>query len=46
MPINVSKQIEAAMERGEFTNLPGKGKPLKLDTNPFLTRKPEWQTDS
>ncbi len=37
MPINVNKQIEEAMERGEFANLPGKGKPLKLDTNPFLT---------
>ena len=37
MPINVSEQIEKAMERGEFTNLPGEGKPLKLDTNPFLT---------
>ena len=37
MPINVNKQIEEAMERGEFSNLPGKGKPLKLDTNPFLT---------
>ena len=37
MPINVNKQIEEAMERGEFTNLPGKGKPLKLDMNPFLT---------
>ena len=37
MPINVSEQIEEAMERGEFRNLPGKGKPLKLDTNPFLT---------
>ena len=37
MPINVNKQIEEAMERGEFTDLPGKGKPLKLDTNPFLT---------
>ena len=37
MPINVSEQIEEAMERGEFKNLPGKGKPLKLDTNPFLT---------
>ena len=37
MPINVNKQIEEAMERGEFTNLPGEGKPLKLDTNPFLT---------
>ena len=37
MPINVNKQIEEAMERGKFTDLPGKGKPLKLDTNPFLT---------
>ena len=37
MPIDVSEQIEEAMERGEFKNLPGKGKPLKLDTNPFLT---------
>lgn len=37
MPINVNKQIEKAMERGEFSNLPGEGKPLKLDTNPFLT---------
>ncbi len=37
MSINVSEQIEEAMERGEFKNLPGKGKPLKLDTNPFLT---------
>ena len=37
MPINVNKQIEEAMERGEFKNLPGEGKPLKLDTNPYLT---------
>ena len=37
MPINVNKQIEEAMERGEFADLPGKGKPLKLDTNPYLT---------
>ncbi len=37
MPINVNKQIEEAMKRGEFANLPGKGKPLKLDTDPFLT---------
>ena len=37
MPINVTEQIEEAMERGEFNNLPGQGKPLKLDTNPFLT---------
>ena len=39
MPINANKQIEKAMERGEFANLPGKGKPLKLDMNPFLTPK-------
>ena len=37
MPINVNKQIEEAMERGEFKNLPGEGRPLKLDTNPYLT---------
>ena len=37
MPISVNKQIEEAMERGEFANLSGKGKPLKLDTNPYLT---------
>ena len=37
MPINVNKQIEEAMERGEFANLPGSGKPLKFDRNPFLT---------
>ena len=37
MPIDVNKQIEEAMERGEFANLPGKGKPLKLNTNPYLT---------
>ena len=37
MPINVNKQIEEAMERGEFANLSGKGKPLKFDTNPYLT---------
>ena len=37
MPINVNKQIEEAMERGEFANLPGRGQPLKFDTNPYLT---------
>lgn len=37
MSINVNKQIKEAMERGKFSNLPGEGKPLKLDTNPFLT---------
>ena len=37
MPINVNKQIKEAMERGEFKNLPGEGKPLQLDTNSYLT---------
>lgn len=37
MPIDVNKQIKEAMDRGEFADLPGKGKPLKLDTNPYLT---------
>ena len=31
----VEKQIQEAMERGEFDNLPGKGKPLDLDINHF-----------
>src|SRR5215831_14294871 len=28
---NVDEKIKAAIERGEFDNLPGKGKPLDLD---------------
>jgi hypothetical protein len=28
---NVDEKIKAAIERGEFDNLPGKGKPLNLD---------------
>lgn len=28
-------QIESALRRGEFNNLPGAGKPLQLDSNPF-----------
>lgn len=31
----VSQQIHEAMERGEFDNLQGAGKPLKLDSNPY-----------
>ena len=31
----VEKQIQEAMERGEFDNLPGKGKPLDLDINHY-----------
>lgn len=29
------RKIQEAVEAGEFDNLPGKGKPLDLDTNPF-----------
>jgi DnaJ family protein C protein 28 len=35
------EQIRKAMEDGQFDNLPGKGKPLKLDDNPF--EDPEWR---
>jgi len=31
----VSQQIREAMERGEFDNLRGFGKPLNLDSNPY-----------
>lgn len=31
----IEKQIRAAQERGEFANLPGAGRPLELDVNPF-----------
>ena len=31
----VEKQIREAMERGDFDDLPGKGKPLELGENPF-----------
>lgn len=30
----ISRQIEEAQRKGAFDNLPGKGKPLKLDLNP------------
>lgn len=33
------QKIREAMERGEFDNLPGKGKPLQLpERNPFIPR--------
>lgn len=31
----VDELIEEAKERGEFDNLPGEGKPLDLDSNPY-----------
>ena len=32
----VDKTIREAIERGDFENLPGKGKPQDLDGNPFV----------
>lgn len=37
----IDQIIQSAMQEGAFDNLPGKGKPLKLDENPHLD--PEWQ---
>jgi hypothetical protein len=34
------KRIQAALERGEFDNLPGQGRPLRWRENPFLPR--DW----
>ncbi len=36
MPYNVTKQIQEAMERGDFKDLPGKGKPQRRDDNPYI----------
>jgi DnaJ family protein C protein 28 len=38
---NVEDQIRRAMEGGKFDNLPGSGKPLRLEENPF--EDPEWR---
>lgn len=38
---SVDQIIEDAMKSGEFDNLPGKGKPLSLDENPYIDQ--EWQ---
>ncbi len=37
----VEEKIQAAIEAGEFDNLPGKGKPLHLEDNPFESE--EWR---
>jgi len=37
----IDEIIQQAMQEGAFDNLPGKGKPLNLDENPFLDQ--EWQ---
>ena len=31
----IEKEIQEAMERGEFSNLPGHGKPIRIESNPF-----------
>ena len=38
MPYNVEKQIQEAMEPGDFENLPGMGKQQALEGNPFVPR--------
>ncbi len=39
--MNIEDQIRRAMEEGQFDNLPGKGKPLKLEENAF--EDPAWR---
>lgn len=41
LPKNVDDQIRKAIEEGAFDDLPGKGKPLDLDENPF--EDPSWR---
>jgi DnaJ family protein C protein 28 len=37
----IEDQIRKAMEAGQFDDLPGKGKPLNLDDNPY--EDPSWR---
>ena len=37
----INRQIEEAQEKGAFDNLPGKGKRLNLDSNPFADPEKE-----
>jgi DnaJ family protein C protein 28 len=37
----IEEQIRQAMAEGKFSDLPGKGKPLDLDENPFAD--PDWR---
>lgn len=41
MPKSIDEIIRRAMEEGQFDNLPGKGKPLQLDENPY--EDAEWR---
>lgn len=38
---DIEDQIRKAIEEGKFDDLPGKGKPLRLDENPLVD--PEWR---
>ena len=38
---DIDDPIKKAMQDGQFDDLPGKGKPLNLDQNPFAD--PEWE---
>ena len=38
---SIEELIRKAMEEGKFDDLPGKGRPLRLDENPF--EDPEWR---
>ena len=38
---NVEDHIRKALEEGKFDDLPGKGKPIHWDENPFV--EPDWQ---
>jgi hypothetical protein len=38
---DINDSINKAMQDGQFNDLPGKGKPLNLDKNPFAD--PEWE---
>jgi len=40
----IEEQIRKAIEKGTFKDLPGKGKPLRLDDNPH--QDPEWRLAS
>ncbi len=41
VPRNIDEQIRQAMQRGDFDDLPGKGKPLDLNENPH--EDPGWR---
>jgi DnaJ homolog subfamily C member 28 len=38
---DIEHHIQKAIQEGQFANLPGKGKPLNLEENPFVD--PEWR---